>query len=386
MILISLGCDPSFVSDLLGDLHEEYQERAAKHGVIAAKLWYVREIVRSSPHILLNAVRKGNSAARARLAAFILAAVATLSLVTAAWVTRNGPPARLVAAEDYSDGIVVNNLRPVQLAIGVLDAAGHRLNRTDVRYRRVSGSALQISPRGTVRCTQRGDAIVRATLGALNKNFVVHCEPIKEIRGVSWANFFVGDPPRPLIVDAIGIDGEPVTRIAARLRVDDSTVATLNGGELRPLRHGITSVEADIGDVSTATTVIVFERVATFEGLRPDQRWVVAPIHLTRRQFVRWPLPVGDFFLAFTSSGAPPATRGFGYRPIGTSKISMTVAGPIMCMPELKPGIADTHCLARGPGATLTIANPDHSRFDEIVGMIALERWQRPETNNKSKP
>ena len=64
----------------------------------------------------------------------------------------------------------------------------------------------------------------------------------------------------------------------------------------------------------------------------------------------------------------------------------MTVAGPIMCMPELQPGVVDTHCLARGPGATLTIANPDDSRLDDIVGMIALERWQRPETSNKSKP
>lgn len=376
-LLISLGCDPAFVSDLLGDLREEYAYRTAREGALAARLWCVREIVRSAPHVVWSAIRHASPAARARLAAYSLAGIVTLSLITIAWVTRNGPPARLVTSEAYPDGVVVNNVRPVQLSMAVFDAAGHRLQRTDVRYRRVSGARLQVSDHGVVKCAQRGDAVVRASLGDLQKDFVLHCQPVKELRGAGWGNFVVGEPARTLTLDAIGLDGEPVTRIAATLRVEDSTVATLNGSELRPLRPGFTRVEIDVGDQTGGTLVTVFERVATFEGLRPDQRWVVAPIHLTRGESLHWALPVGDIFLAFGSDSTElPTPLGFGMTRIAPSSVDMSVAGPLMCMPEPQRGVLNTHCLVRGPGATLTIAHPGRGAADDIVGMIALQRME----------
>ena len=45
--LISLGCDPAFVSDVLGDLREEYAQRSAHDGIVAATWWYAAEIARS---------------------------------------------------------------------------------------------------------------------------------------------------------------------------------------------------------------------------------------------------------------------------------------------------------------------------------------------------
>jgi hypothetical protein len=310
-----------------------------------------------------------------------------------AWLTRNGPPASLlVGAGMGSDGIVVNNLGPVQLSMRVLDARGHRLAQTQVSYQRISGLPIQVSTHGVIKCTRPGDAIVRAALAPLHRDFVIHCEPVRKIRDAGWGNFVIGQPPGTLTVDAIGLDGQPVTRIAARLRVEDSTIATLDSsGGLRPLRPGQTWVDIEIGDRRAGDFVTVYEPVRTFEGLRPDQRWVVAPIRLTRDASIRWPLPTGAFFLTFSadSSGAPPM-RGFvglgsSSGPAVQSPVVMTVAGKIMCtrMSESQPGALGAHCLARAPGATLILRYSGSGGPNEIVGSLALER--QDQTLNRAR-
>ncbi len=373
--LIALGCDPRFVADLLGDQRQEFAERVAHDGVAAARLWYAREIVRSAPHLALSALRDGTPGSRARLAAYLLAVLITLAVTTIAWVTRNGPPARLVTTAVSSDGIVVNNIGSVKLSTLVLDAAGHRLANAEVQYRRLSGIPIPVSSRGIVRCAERGDAVLRATLGRLKKEFVIHCEPVKTIRGVGWGNFIVGDSGRTLFADAVGPDSAPVTRIAATLRVLDSTVATLDGSTLRPLRPGFTQVDIAIGDQHAGAPVTVFEPLRSLEDLKPDQRWVAVRVRLQRGQSVHWPLPVGDFFLAFsTDTSEAPVTRSFG-AVIAHRNVQLSVDGPIMCMPELSSGVSNSHCLARGPGATLTIKHSDE-RAPEVVGVLALDRWE----------
>jgi hypothetical protein len=386
-MLLALGSDPAFIADLFGDLSEEYADRAERDGTSAASWWYVREVVRSTPHVIWNAMRHGTPSARARLAAYMLAVAVSLSVLTIAWLTRNGPPARLIAgAGTDSDGIVVNNFGPVQLSMRVLDAAGHRLERTDVRYRQVSGAPIPLSPGGVIKCTRRDDVIVRASLATLTRDFVIHCEPVRKLRDAGWGNFVVGDPAGTLAVDAIGLDGEPVTRIAARLRVEDSTIATLDSsGRLRPLRPGQTWIDIEIGDRRTGALVTVYEPVRNFEGLRPDQRLVVAPVRIARGESIRWPLPTGVFFLTFSadSSEAPPM-RGFvglgsGSSPTVQSPINLSVAGLIMCtpIPQPQPGVLGAWCLARAPGATLILTYSGPGGPNEIAGSLALERQEQ---------
>jgi len=385
--LLALGGDPAFVADLLGDLSEEYADRAASDGIWAARLWYVRELTRSTPHLFWNALRHGTPATRARLSASILAVVVTLSVITVAWLTRDGPPARLVVGAGLdSDEMVVNNVEPVQLSMRVLDAAGHRLKRPDVRYQRIAGAPIPVSNHGVIKCTQRGDAVVRASLVPLLRDFIIHCEPVRKIRDAGWGNFVVGQPPSTLSVDAIGLDSQPVTRIGARLRVQDSTIATLDSsGRLRPLRPGQTWIDIEIGDRRVDSFVTVYEPVRTFEGLSPDQRLVVAPIRLLRGASIRWPLPTGVFFLTLSadSSEAPPP-RGFvglgsGPSPIVQSPVRMSVAGPIMCtrMDESEPGALGAHCLSREPGAVLILTYSGPGGPNEIVGSLALERQEQ---------
>lgn len=385
--LLALGADPAFIADLLGDLSEEYAYRAECDGTYAAKWWYAREIIRSTPHLIWSAMRHGSASARTRLAVYMLTVALSLSVITIAWLTRSGPPARLIAgAGNDSDGIVVNNFGPVQLSMRVLDAAGHRLERTDVRFQQVSGAPIPVSPRGVIKCTRRGDVIMRASLATLTRDFVIHCQPVRKIRDAGWGNFVIGDPAGALTVDAIGLDGKPVTRIAARLRVLDSTIATPDAsGRLRPLRPGHTSVDMEIGDRGARTEVTVFEPVRTFEGLRADQRWVVAPIRITRGASLRLPLPTGVYFLTFSadSSEAPPA-RGFarlgsGSSPTVQSPVNMSVAGLITCtrMPGVRPDVLGAYCVARTPGATLILTYSGAGGPNEIVGSLALEREEQ---------
>jgi hypothetical protein len=141
----------------------------------------------------------------------------------------------------------------------------------------------------------------------------------------------------------------------------------------------------EIGDRVARAEVMVFEPVRTFEGLRPDQRLVVAPIRITRGASIRWPLPTGLFYLTFSadSTEAPP-TRGFvglgsGSSPTVQSPINMSVAGPIMCsrMPELRSGVLWAYCNARAPGATLILTYSGPGGPNEIVGSLALERQEQ---------
>ena len=57
-ILKGLGADPYLVEVVLGDMAEEYDERAAFYGEIEARRWYEDEALRSVPHLLRSALRR----------------------------------------------------------------------------------------------------------------------------------------------------------------------------------------------------------------------------------------------------------------------------------------------------------------------------------------
>ena len=57
-ILKGLGADPYLADVILGDLAEEYSERAAFDGEIDARRWYTAEALRSVPHLLRSAMAR----------------------------------------------------------------------------------------------------------------------------------------------------------------------------------------------------------------------------------------------------------------------------------------------------------------------------------------
>jgi hypothetical protein len=293
-----------------------------------------------------------------------LALVPTAAAI--AVLLRGGPPAQLFIegqrGADVSDGIVLNTRRPVQLAVRVLDAKGRALPSTDVRYRWAAGMPLKVTPGGVVTCKRRGDATVRASIGALEATVLLRCRPVKDIRTQMGMNFIAGDSGRELSFYALGLDGSPVDRLAGELRVTDSTVATLTGTRIRPVAPGYTTVILRAGDTESWTRISVYEPVRSLEGLRPDQRLVVAPVRLRRAESIRWPLPMGLFRLQYRRTSGARAIPDFA------------VEGLVMCMPDFTPTIVDVSCLVRAPGATLRMTHPVIPS-EEIAGSLALERY-----------
>jgi hypothetical protein len=369
-LLHELGAHPSFADAVLGDLAEERARREREESSVSAHWWYVREAFRSAPHLVWNAVRHGGWRGRARAAAVLLGVALAPTAALIALLLRDGPPVRLVVEGQHgaalSDGLVLNSRRPVQLEMRVLDAKGRVLPSTDVRYHWTSGLPLSVTPSGVVTCKHPGDATVRASLGAVETSVLLRCRPVKEVKAQMGMNFVVGDSGKDLRFAALAPNGWPVDLLAGEVHVLDSTVATLKGMRIRPVAPGRTTVIVRIGDGESWTGVSVYEPVRTLEGLRRDQRLVVVPVRLARGDTIRWPLPMGLFFLHYNRTSAA--------QPIPT----FAVDGLIMCMPDFGPTVDDTWCLVRAPGASVRISHPV-TVAGEIVGSLALTRQDDPE-------
>lgn len=303
-VLLALGVDPDFAEAVLGDLAEEYALRALSDGAGAARWWYAREALRSAPHLVQNSLRRWlrhlNPRERARLAAYLAAGIVLTSVaVLIALSARNGPPARLAGA---SDTVIVNSREPVQLPVQVLDAAGHVLHVIGVRYQWISGAPLRMSAAGRVTCEQRGDALVRASFGALRESFLLRCRPIRSF--VEWRGMLslvVGDSAQQLPFRAVGVDGTPETILAGSVTVQDSQFVSLNGLSVHPKAPGETSADVWVGGIVTVIPISVYKRVSTTDALRPYQLFVASPLRLASGETRQWHLPPGVYIVSFRS-------------------------------------------------------------------------------------
>ena len=318
---VALGASPDFVESVFGDLEEEFASRATHRGRLIARVWYVREAMRSAPYLLWSGVRYGTRQQRLRMAA-LLAGVMTLSVaIVLAIVLSDGPPARLVAGS--SNAVVVNSERPIQLPMRVLDAAGRTLDSSRVVYEWVSGGSVSVSANGIVTCNERGDATVRALLNELSANVRVHCRPVRKVRGPWMLELVVGDAPTDIPFEALNVDGERETMLTGRLAVSDSSVATLQDQRLLARRSGSTSLKIRIGDEAGDMSVHVFEPALSPERMKPGQHLAI-PVRLASGESQRWLLtPAHElYYIAIRpdrDGGTPPnvaivgaqCTRGF---------------------------------------------------------------------------
>jgi hypothetical protein len=365
-LLSGLGADPEFIEAVLGDLAEEYAERRERDGVGVARAWYAREWLRTAPHIVRSAIRH-SPRARARAAMLLALLALTVTLGAVALLTRNGPPAHLVADSGGEGGIVVNNVMPVTLAMRVLDEHGHTLESSGVRYRWEAGAPITVSSAGVVKCTHHGDATIQASLGDIATSMEVLCRPVLEIRANSWIDFVAGDPARHLPFEALGVDGLHITQLRGSATVMDTTVAKLVGSSIAPRAVGRTMVEVTVGDRNVRMRVLVHEPVRSLDALRPDQRLVAMPVRLAQGDTVQWPLPSGAFWLKYLPRGqgdAPP---------------TITVDGPVSCRTSdglhayrVDLDVYAVECSA-GKGASVKIA---HGKMGATIvdGRLAIER------------
>jgi hypothetical protein len=366
-LLRSIGAERAFVDDVLGDLVQERARRAADEGAAAARLWYLREALRSAPHLVRNAVAHGGPHARMRIA-MAGAAVVMLPLVALAAMTlMPGPAVRLAATgpsgvERGANGVIINTLHPVRLAVQAFDARGHRLSSVDARYRWIGGDSLAVSALGIAACKRDSDALVRATLGTLSTVIRLGCRPVEYVTSELALTLLADETPHELRWRAYGPNGARVEQLTGRLRVADSTVATLRGNVVRPVAPGRTQISIEVGDAEGTTEVDVYERVPSFRGLRRNQMYVAAAVLLAPDSAVSWPLPKGEFWLRYSRSASTD------------SMPAATVVGRVVCVPE--PSMTYTmtvrHCAARDARGSIRLRNLTSST--PINGMLYLER------------
>ena len=272
------------------------------------------------------------------------------------------PPARLVAG--HADTVIVNNLRPVRIPVRGLDAAGRKVETTGVRYQWIAGAPVSVSSTGVVTCTQPGDATVRASLGALITRVVVRCRPVSEVRAPGHIDLVVGAPAQDLAFEALGIDSQSVDLVAAKITVDDSTIATVNGSRIRGRAPGGTSVTIRVGNRQSFASVEVYERRATPEGMRPGQR-VAVPVRVADGQIRRWRLAASREVYFLTMLPDRDAAHVPAIAVLGAN-----------CAEPINP--YTYFCLAQHD-ASIIVYNPQQSDpTRELSGMLAIRRQERP--------
>jgi hypothetical protein len=267
-----------------------------------------------------------------------------------AFAACKGPPARLVAGN--ADTVIVNNRRAVQLPIQVFDAAGHLLPDSGVRYQWTAGAPVSVSAKGAITCTQAGDATIRASLGPLATNAILRCRPVREVRAMRMFNLVVGDSAEDLPFEAVGLDGQPVSLLAGRVSVGDTTIATLEGQRVRGRAPGSTDLTMRFGDREAYAAVHVYERALTPEGITSGQHLAVA-VRLGAGEMRRWRIPASPelYFLAILTDSddqlaprlaivgancSPAGVVAHGYFCLAQHDASVTVYHPQNVEPTKK--------------------------------------------------
>jgi hypothetical protein len=186
---------------------------------------------------------------------------------------------------------------------------------------------------------------VRATLGALTTDFLIHCEPLRELRGERLKYVLLGDTTQLLHIGGVGLDGRPIARLAADLRLLDGRVATLAGARIVPRRAGRTLVVAEAGGQRMEIPLTVLERARTLAVLPHDGHAVAMPVRLAPGEVVRWPVAAGHLWLEYVP-GSPTAS---------VVRIDVNAA-PCWREPALVPGAeARLECIVGKPGAAVSL-------------------------------
>ncbi|MEO8945228.1 MAG: permease prefix domain 2-containing transporter [Gemmatimonadaceae bacterium] len=357
-LLHAIGADPRFTEAVFGDLAEEYALRVARDGAASARWWYGCEVLRSAPNFVSSWLRYASRHERARLTAVLGGLVLTSLVLVFALPADTEIPTRLFAGT--SDTVIVNSQTWEQLPVRVLDSAGRNLKVTGVRYRQISGAPLRMSAAGLVKCEQRGDALVRATLGALSKDFMLRCRPIDHfVRWTGALSLVVGDPAQQLPVKAVGVDGTPETILAGTAIVGDSDVVSLDGLSVRPKTPGGTMVYVWIGGIVAIIPIMVYKRVNSSAELREMEYFAVSPLRLARGESREWPVLPGKYFVSFRSD------------TIGSAALTFSAIGA-KCSPF---GDAYTYFCTVAKSAAFVVSAPAAtSRAHELNGYLAIRR------------
>ena len=210
---------------------------------------------------------------------------------------------RLVAGR--ADTVIVNGREFVPLNLRLVDAAGGMREATGAQFRLVRGDEVELSNDGHVKCSRPGDAEVTVTHGKRSTSVTVLCRPIVSFRMPRVQRLRIGDPPAPIDVGALGVDGESIEMVAGTMWVGDSRVATLVDEQVVAKARGSTTIEVDAGDCAVSVPVEVVESSPVSYDLLPHQYYAES-LSMSAGELRNWRVPPGRYEISLFDAGRAP--------------------------------------------------------------------------------
>ena len=212
-------------------------------------------------------------------------------LVIAALACGDAPPAALVVD---IDPFLYNGPAPVAVPIRAVDSEGTTLDVPPV----ITSDAPDIASveGNALTCLREGDAVLSATVGALNASLTVRCRPIVSFAPPFWSlDLLEGGPALPLPVQAFAEGGTVVTDLRFSAVSEDTSVVAIVGGDLVPRRMGTSQIMLDFGGIGTSYSVEVAAPV-----LRDTVR-------LAAGEYRSWRLGPGRYRAEYAAAEGSPA-------------------------------------------------------------------------------
>jgi hypothetical protein len=282
-------------------------------------------------------------------------------------------PARLTGA--FGDTLVVHSPDPTRLTPRAEDASGRGARVRDAYWQLVGEAPFTLSADGTVHCTRAGDGRVDVSRGAARARLVVRCRPIIGVRPLGIASLTVGGPPAAFALQAVGLQREPVTEIAASATVLDTSVAVLRDGLVYPKGRGVTRLEVALPHCVSSARIEVLERVAAPDALEASQQFEDT-LTLVPEEIRSWTLRPNLYVFELEADSAAQASLAFDAPGFNCARWSDVPRG-LSCLARAPARVVVRHTGAPSPTARavirMRVANAPHPDSSDARTRIAQE-------------
>jgi hypothetical protein len=170
---------------------------------------------------------------------------------------------------------------PFELPVRVIDRDGSVRPKRELHMQVVLGSVVHVLPENNaVVCDRAGAAQVELGSGALRETVTITCRPITSLRWPRIIEMMVGDPPRPVAVQADFGSGEEAVMRPLSLTTRNEAIARMRGDSVVAVSPGSTTLDVELGGRSVRLGVFVSAVIASDTlSLRAGQvrNWMLEP-------------------------------------------------------------------------------------------------------------
>ncbi len=221
-----------------------------------------------------------------------------------------------------SRAFVLYGPQPFVLPVRVIDRDGSMRPKRELKMRVVAGSVVQVrAQNNAVICNRSGAAHVELRAGALRETVTVTCRPITGLRWPRTIEMTVGEPPRPVAVQAVFASGEEEVMRPLSLTTRNEDIARMRGDSVVAVSPGSTTLDAELGGLSVRLGVFVSAVIAS------------DTLALRAGQFRNWVLDAGRYTMTVASVKPQHERRWLDLFTEGTRCLrSLRVENTVTCV------------------------------------------------------